>query len=422
MKKLVALCLALLMTLSLAATVGAEDTTLNVAWWGGQGRNANFEAALDLYKTQTGVTIETQTNGFSDHVTSMSTAGASGDLPEMFMLQSSYMGNFIEGDMLVDLFPYVESGALDLSKVPEGVIATGVMDGKLYGICAGVNAPALVYNKTLLDAHGIEIKDGMTIDEFCQKCAEINEKTGVKTAVTNWTTMVEYLARGRGYHMYENGQLGVSGAEDLVPYFSILERGLKEGWLIDYSIIANAMDVAEQPLVTGAEPQFSSWCAFYYSNQVEALQNAAPEGIELAITTWPTDNLTGSNYLRQAMCWCISAQSENIDEAVALLNWWTNSVDAQTCVAGEPGVPTNSEVATAITPILSAASQKAFTYVTEVVTPACSPANAPASAGFSEVDVLIGELNEMVSCGMMTAEEAAAQLYEEGTAIMEAAN
>ncbi len=419
MKKLVALLLALTMLLSVAY---AEATTLNVAWWGGQGRNANFEAALDLYETANGVTIETQTNGFSDHVTSMSTAGASGDLPEMFMLQSSYMGNFIEGEMLVDLYPYVESGALDLSKVPEGVISTGVMNGKLYGICAGVNAPALVYNKTLMDQYGIEIKDGMTIDEFCAKSAEIFEKTGVKTAVTNETTMVEYIARGFGHRMYENGVLGVDSAEDLKPYFAMVERGLKEGWLIDYSIVANATDVAEQPLVTGAEPEFSSWCAFYYSNQVESLQNAAPEGVELAITTWPTDHLAESNYLRQAMCWCISAQSEHIDEAIALLNWWTNSVEAQNCVAGEPGVPANSEVATAITPILSVASQKAFNYVTDVVTPACSPANAPASAGFSEVDVLIKELNEMVCSGLMTADDAAAQLFAEGTAIMEAAN
>lgn len=422
MRKFVALFLALTLALSMTAIAGAEGTTLNVAWWGGQGRNANFEAALAIYEQENGVAIETQTNGFNDHVTSMSTAGASGDLPEMFMLQSSYMGNFIDGGMLVDLYPYVESGALDLSKVPESVIATGVVDGKLYGICAGVNAPALVYNKTLMEENNIEIKDGMTIDEFCLKAAEIYEKTGVKTAVTNWTTMTEYLARGFGRHMYENGVLGVESAEEVTPYFGILERGYQEGWLIDYSIIANAMDVAEQPLVTGAEPEFSSWCAFYYSNQVEALQNAAPEGMELAITTWPTDTLTESNYLRQAMCWCISAQSENIDEAVALLNWWTNSVDAQNCVAGEPGVPANSEVATAIIPKLSEASQKAFTYVTDVVTPACSPANAPASAGFSEVDVLIGELNEMVSCGMMSAEEAAQQLFEEGSAIMEAAN
>lgn len=421
MKKLVALVLVLALTLSCMA-VAAAQTTLNVAWWGGQGRIEAFEKAFKLYETQADVDIQTQTNGFSDHITSMSTAGASGDLPEMLMLQSAYMGNFVEGNMLVDLRPYVESGALDLSNVPEGVVSTGVVGDALYGICAGVNAPALVYNKTLLDANGITVKDGMTIDEFCALSKEIFEKTGVKTAFINATTIIEYLARGLGYHMYENGKLGVESKEDLVPYFALVERGFKEGWLIDYSVIANAIAVEEQPLVTGAEPEFSSWCAFYYSNQMTALQSAAPEGVELAVTTWPSDHVAQSNYLRQAMCWCISAQSENVDAAVALLNWWTNSVDAQSCVLGEPGVPANSEVATSITSLLPEAAQKSFAYVTEVVTPACSPANAPASNGFTEVDVLISELNEMVSSGQMTSDDAAAQLFEQGSAIMEAAN
>ena len=422
MKKWIALLMVLTITVSCCALASAQSITLNVAWWGGQGRIEAFENALKLYEEANGVNIETQTNGFSDHVTSMSTAGASGDLPEMFMLQSAYMGNFIDGNMLVDLRPYVESGALDLSKVPENVIATGVVDGAIYGICAGVNAPALVYNKTLLDDSGIAIKDGMNIDEFCLLCKEIYEKTGVKTNVANWTTMVEYLARGLGYHMFEDGQLGVSSADDLLPYFALVERGFNEGWLIDYSIVANATSTEEQPLVTGAEPEFSSWCAFYYSNQVQSLQDAAPEGVELAVTTWPSDNVAASNYLRQAMCWCISAQSENVDEAVALLNWWTNSVEAQSCVLGEPGVPANSDVAAAITPLLPDPTQKAFTYVVDVVTPACSPANAPASNGFTEVDVLISELNEMVCSGMMSAHDAARQLFEQGVAIMETAN
>lgn len=422
MKKLVSLFVAVAMMLCCVAVASAEDVTLNVAWWGGQGRIDAFESALKLYKEQTGVNIETQTNGFSDHVTSMSTAGASGDLPEMFMLQAAYMGNFVKGEMLVDLYPYIESGALDVSNVSENVLATGVVDGKLYGICAGINAPALIYNKTLLDSNGIEIKDNMTIDEFCALCKEIYEKTGVKTFLSNWTTMIEFLARGTGHHMYENGQLGVDSAEDLLPYFALIERGYNEGWLIDYTVVANASSTEEQPLVNGAEGEYASWCATWYSNQIQALQAAAPEGEELGITTWPSDNLKESNYLRQAMCWCISAQSENIDEAVALLNWWTNSVEAQTCVLGEPGVPANTEVATAITPLLDAPVQKAFTYITDVVTPNCSPANAPSSNGFSEVDVLISELNEMVYSGLMSAQDAAQQLFDEGTAIMAASN
>ena len=50
----------------------------------------------------------------------------------------------------------MESGALDLSKVPQNIIDTGKVGDGLYAICAGVNAPAMLYNKTLTDSLGIE--------------------------------------------------------------------------------------------------------------------------------------------------------------------------------------------------------------------------------------------------------------------------
>ena len=48
-------------------------------------------------------------------------------------------------------------------------------------ICNGINAPGLLYNKTVTDAAGVTIKDGMTVDEFIDICRTIHEKTGYKT-------------------------------------------------------------------------------------------------------------------------------------------------------------------------------------------------------------------------------------------------
>lgn len=155
----------------------AEPCDLVVAWWGSQGRNEKFQSALDLYAEQNpGVTIESQTNGFSDHLTALSAAAASNDMPDMAMLQGAYYQQYVDGDLLVDLTPYVESGALDLSNVSEEILAATTIDGKLYGICAGMNAPSLIYNKTLLDEAGITIEDNMNLDQFAEKCAEIYEK------------------------------------------------------------------------------------------------------------------------------------------------------------------------------------------------------------------------------------------------------
>ena len=107
------------------------------------------------FAAQSTVTIESQTNGFSDHLTALSAAAASNDMPDMAMLQGAYYQQFVDGDLLVDLMPYVESGALDLSNVSESVLAATTIDGKLYGVCAGTNSPSVIYNKTLLDEAGI---------------------------------------------------------------------------------------------------------------------------------------------------------------------------------------------------------------------------------------------------------------------------
>lgn len=397
----------------------AEPVDLVVAWWGSQSRNEKFQAALDLYASENeNVTIETQTNGFSDHLTALSAAAASGDMPDMAMLQSAYYQSFVDSDLLVDLTPYVESGALDLSNVSENILAATTIDGKLYGVCAGMNSPSLIYNKTLLDENGITIEDNMSTEQFAEKCAEIYEKTGYRTFISNAYQMIEMICRGNDQILYKEDSLGVDSYEDLLPYFELLERGRSEGWLIDYSLTIGLSNSEEQPIVYGTTPETSSWCSFFNSNQAAAMQAAAPEGMELALTTCPLDNPTKSNYLREAMSWTISTQSKNIDAAVALLNYMINSVDANALIQAEPGVPASSVVADSIAADLPDIQKTIFAYINNVITPNCSASNPPAGAGGSEVTNLIYTLEENVYYGEMTAQEAAQQLFEEGNRIM----
>ncbi len=397
----------------------SEPVDLVVAWWGGQSRNEKFQAALDLYASENeNVTIETQTNGFSDHLTALSAAAASGDMPDMAMLQGAYYQSYVDSDLLVDLMPYVESGALDLSNVSENILAATTIDGKLYGVCAGMNSPSVIYNKTLLDANGITIEDNMNLDQFAEKCAEIYEKTGYPTFISNASQMIEMICRGNDQVLYKEDCLGVDSYEDLLPYFELLERGRSEGWLIDYSVTIGLSNSEEQPIVYGTTPENSSWCSFYNSNQAAAMQAAAPEGVELALTTCPLDNPSKSNYLREAMSWTISTQSKDIDAAVALLNYMINSVEANELIQAEPGVPASSVVADAIAADLPDIQKTIFAYINNVITPNCSASNPPSGAGTSEVVNLVLELDEKVYYGEMTAQAAAQQLFEDGNRIM----
>ena len=79
--------------------------------------------------------------------------------------------------------PYIESGALDVSNVPENVLIMGEVKGGNYGIAAGVNSPCFFYNKTLTDELGITIKDNMTYEEFTEIAKQVTEKNGYRAKI-----------------------------------------------------------------------------------------------------------------------------------------------------------------------------------------------------------------------------------------------
>lgn len=425
-KKVLSMVLACTMAFGFSGTaVWAEEeepVNLVAAWWGSQNRNDKFTAAFDAYTAANpNVTFEYQINGFSDHITALSASAASDTMPDLAMLQTDYLKTYTDADKLLDLTPYIESGALDLSKVSENVIATGKVGEGIYGISAGSNAASLIYNKTLLDENGIEIKDLMNYEEFMNLCREIYEKTGVKTQFDNIPTWLEFISRGNGVGLFEGAALGVDSYEAFLPFFELLETGREEGWLLDQGIaVANGTATEEQALVKYSSPETQSWCSMFNSNQMIAMQEVAPEGVELGLVTLPCEDTAKSYYVRQSMCWTIAAGNENVDEAVAVLNWWINSEEANAIVLGEPGVPANSDISAFVAEQLDETTAKTFNYVTNVVIPNSAIGNPPAEAGAAQVrDEVIMDVYERVAYGELGAEDAAKELFEQGNAIME---
>ena len=82
----------------------------------------------------------------------------------------------------------------------------------------GVDA-ALLYNKTALDKAGIEVKDGMTMDEFVELSKEIKEKTGLRTNIGyNHETLPEYWLRAKDQIFFEEGKLEPKVRKTSIPF------------------------------------------------------------------------------------------------------------------------------------------------------------------------------------------------------------
>lgn len=411
-------------TTTAAAPAAGGETALTVAWWGNQTRNERTQAALDKYsELNPGVTFDGQFSEWSDYWNKLATAAAGHSLPDVLQMDYAYLDQYVTNNLLVDLTPYIEDGTLNVDDCSQDIINSGSVDGKVYSIPIGVNAPAMVYNKTITDQAGVEIKDNMTLDEFVAVSKEIYEKTGCKTNMAYGVSQEILQAMIRGYDghvLFDDGKLGVDSAEEFVPFYKVYEEGVKEGWYIEPGVFAELTpgSIEQDPLIYGSSPSTMSWVAFCWSNQFAAFNNAAPEGMELDLTTWPSKDPKLSNFLKPAQLFSISVDSKDPVTGAKLIDYWTNSMDCNEILLGERGVPISSKVAEQLASSLSESDQKVITFINEVVTPNSSQINPPYPNGASEVSDLINKLGEKVCYGELTAEEAAEQLFTEGNKIM----
>ena len=412
MKKALLVALALLMALSLASSAMADglevgtydpaaagDYVFSFAWWGNQVRDEVTKNAADYFtQNYPNITFNLNAQSWNNYWALMSTNAANNDLPDVMQQDYAYIEQWVEAGDLLDLTPYVESGALDLSSMPQNIIDTGKVGDGLYAICCAVNAPAMLYNKTLTDSLGIEVPMNITWDEFAEISRTIYAETGVGTIYGdgNSENPLTYYVRSLGYTPLwdENGL--VATAEEMAGYYARLIDGVNEGWLFDTDKLAgvNTNDLAQYPLVYGSSNEVRCWCALAFSNQIAAYQKAATaDGIELGISTWPSLDPVKSNYMKPGQFFAVTTDTKNPDMAVAFLNYLMNDVQGNIILRAERGVPPCTDVASAIADEVSKADATypmSVEYLAFVGDGNCSPIfpPLPSYAGTAQTEVI----------------------------------
>ncbi len=451
MKKLLAALLAMTMVVSLVACGGEDtkktteapkteaqgdenetaggdttgDVTLRMSWWGNQTRTERTEAVLDLYaENHPGVTFDTSALAWADYWTTLAVASSSESLPDLIQQDYAYIAQFAATDDLLDLTPYTESGAVDIADISDAVLKSGMVGDKIVAICNGVNAPAMLYNKTLTDSLGIEVPQNITFEQFAEISKKIYEETGVLTNYGYGKTenLVTYYVRDNGHKsFFQEGGLAYGEAGVLTGWFDFLKKGQDEGWLMPPAMSAeNASDSLEQDqLVFFTTPATQSWMTRRFSNQIENYSATAEGiGIEIGITTWPADDPAAANYMKPSQFFSVTTDTIAEETAVDVLNFLINDVDANNILLAERGIPAPSDVAEAIAPNLTPANQKAVEFLNTTVAENSSEIFAPLPDGYNEVVAVIGETIEQFLYGEINSEEAAQKIWDKGNEIL----
>ena len=393
----------------------AASGELTMAWWGNQVRNERTQQVLDKYKEEEGTTVKGQFFQWDDYWSKMATSAAGKKMPDIIQMDMSYLQQYVDKSQLLDLTPYIEDGTLDTSNLSEDAINMGKVGDKIYGVASGTSSSCMFYNKTLLDELGITVKDNMTLDEFIEIAKQVYEKSGYRANLIHYGMYMEVYARANDIQVVD--KLGGKSAEDYVDYFKISENGVKEGWHISPSQAADTASVEEDPMVYGSNPDNMTWCTINGSAMLTAYQTAAPEGTDIAITTIPSTDPKKSNYVKPSMYYCVSADTKNPEEAVKVLNYFTNSSEAYKILLAERGIPVSSKIAEEIMPLLSQEDQENAAFITDVITPNSSALPPLAPEGTSEAQDLLRKLEEKVKYGEYTSEKAAEEYFNSANEI-----
>ena len=121
---------------------------------------------------------------FSDYEKQLTLGIASGELPDLVILDGCGMASFIQ----LGLFGDISDADINWDEYMEGPMESTMLDGKHYGIPFATNCTALFYNKDLFDAAGIDYPDeNTTWDEFHEMAKALTKDgvSGFGNAATN---------------------------------------------------------------------------------------------------------------------------------------------------------------------------------------------------------------------------------------------
>jgi multiple sugar transport system substrate-binding protein len=382
---------------------GAQNNYMRLAWWGNTARDERTIKTVELYQSQNpGITVETETTGWAGYWDKLNTQAAAGNLPDLIQQDYAYILQWAGRNQLKDLTPYTQNGTIDVSKIPESVLAGGKLNGKLYAISLGTNAFGISYDPAVLARAGVSFDSTKwTVQEFENIALTVYQRTGVKTlpfSTTDPKVSFDNFIRqtGKAFYSADGKSLGFTDTAVLKEFWDMQVRLLDAGALIPPEEAFITVSVEEDPFSRG-----QSWCQFIWSNQFVATANGANRPIELALFPVIPNAVREGTFLKPSMFFSITANAENPDLAAKVFNFFLNDKGANDILMGERGVPVPEDVRDYLATKVDAANQKIFAFITLAASHS-SAIDPPDPAASGEIlalfrDTTVQVLNKSVS-------------------------
>nr|WP_321307123.1 ABC transporter substrate-binding protein [uncultured Sphaerochaeta sp.] len=399
---------------SASSPADSDKIVLRIAWWGNQLRNDITQKVINMYMEQhPDVTIEAEFTDWSGYWDKLATQAAGGGLPDIIQMDYSYLLQYSNSNQLANLNDYISSGVINTSRIADAVVKSGSVEGSTYAIALGSTAPMMMYDQATIDKAGVKIPINPTVTEFYNLSQTIYEQTGIPMFWESGMNQILYVARGVGSEIFSDLSKGISKSS--AAHFELVEKFANAPFHISPELLAekNTLVVDQMPI-----NDLTTWNQFTVSNGFSAIYQAAGSR-PMGVCMYPKlDNAVKEPvYVKPTMFFSVSDTSEHKDAAAAFIDFFVNSMEANSILKGERGIPVNSEVATAVKSDVNQVDAVAYNYLAEV-NKVATPVDPPNPPGFSEVEALLLTYVDRIRYGIMTADQATKEFVPKAQAIL----
>lgn len=386
-----------------------EKVTLDLAFWGNDVRADLYNQAIEAFNEEyPNITVNATFLTFPEFWEKRQTEAAGGGLPDVMQFDYSYLRQYSENGLLLDLDPYLGS-VIDTEPLAQNILDIGVVNDTTYGITTSTNAWGIFTNPALLETAGVEEFAGGDWADYNDWITEVTDASGGAfwggSDYTGRIQNLELQLRSEGKNLFD---------EDGTPGFD--EERLAEFWEEGAEVRESAAVVPQQvveelnPLTAfdaaknASELTWDNFGAGYLANLGESYP-------ELGLVAPPvTKEGEKDLYLKPSMLHAISAKTDHPEAAATLVDFLVNSPESGEIFGTNRGLPA-SETALAAAD-LDPLSQQVQAYE-ESIADRLGDAPPVPIVGYGTLEEKFRQLGTELNFGTLTVDEAVSQFFSE---------
>ena len=387
-----------------AAAGEAEEVTIRFAWWGNEERARRTVEAVRLFEQKyPEIHVKTSSFAFDDYGENMRIAASVGNLPDVFVGYVGADNDYMEEGLVECLDPYVEEGLIRTEDMREGLMDTGRLEGRLYGLSLGCNVKCMAVDTEAYEKAGLAIpKEGYptweALEADLRLLKEVTGKYGAEDPFDRGF-LLEYYVRQNGEILYseEPGRIGFS--EEVFEGF----YARKKSWIQEGLIPPFQASGAENPLSESFLTRGEAAVRTCYSNQLQEMAALSGKNLKLILLPGPHTEL-GTD-IRPGHHICMSSQSSGKEAAARLIDFLLNDVEANRILGLERGIPASEKVRAELAPDFTEEEQE-MADIVALAEENSSPASPAATWDTYAFEAFYREVEEDLMYGYISEGEA----------------